>query len=101
MNKSELISRLSRRNTNLDYKKVEHSINCVLEQVSSTLEAGNRVEIRGFGSYNIKKHGARNSRNPRTGLKLRTIEKKVARFRPAKSLRERVNTLRDKNEIVK
>ncbi len=101
MNKSELISRLSRRNSHLDYKKVEHSVNSLLEHISSTLEVGNRVEIRGFGSYNIKEHGARNSRNPRTGLKLRTTEKQVARFRPAKDLRERVNSQRDQNKITK
>ena len=100
MNKSELITRLSKKNPTLDYKQVELSINTLLEHISSSLENGNRVEIRGFGSYNIKKRDPRNSRNPKTGIKLRTVKKTVARFRPAKELRERIDDQREKYKIT-
>ncbi len=100
MNKSELITRLSKKNPTLDYKQVELSVNTLLEHISSTLEKGNRVEIRGFGSYNIKKRNPRNSRNPKTGIRLLTVEKTVARFRPAKELRERIDDQREKYKIT-
>ncbi len=100
MNKSELISRLTRENRHLDYKRVEISVNTLLEHISGSLEKGDRVEIRGFGSYNLRDRAARNSRNPKTGTKLLTTEKRVALFRPAKSLRERVNQKKEQYNIT-
>ncbi len=100
MNKSEIISRLSRENQQLNSKIIEKAVNTLLEQISSSLEKGDRVEIRGFGSYNLRARAARKSRNPRTGVKLLTTEKKVALFRPAKSMRERVNHQRKKYSII-
>jgi len=100
MNKSELISHLSRKQSSMDYKQTEKAINTVLEHISSSLEKGTRVEIRGFGSYNIKSRKARNSRNPKTGAKLMTDEKIVTRFRPAKELRDRVDSQRSTCKII-
>ena len=99
MTKSEIIDLLSKKNSHLDDRTVENAVNVLLEHIAKTLEEGERVEIRGFGSYNIKNRDARNSRNPRTGIKLLTKEKRVARFRPAKELRERVNNQRKKYKI--
>ena len=99
MTKSELISRLQHKNNQLSLKTVENSVHTILTTITQTLQQGNRVEIRGFGSYQLKLHNPRFSRNPKTGKQFHTTKKMVIRFKPAKALRERVNRGHKKFEI--
>lgn len=91
MTKSELIERLAQTQTHMSHKDVELAVKLLLEQVSGTLEEGERVEIRGFGSFSVHSRPARMGRNPKTGEAVRIPRKYVPHFKPGKELRERVN----------
>ena len=99
MTKSELISRLQNKNTQLKHTDIELVVNSILGKLTSALETGDRVEVRGFGSYQLKRHNSRSSRNPKTGKEFQTPKKMVIRFRPAKALRNRINTNKEKYDI--
>ena len=99
MNKSELIEILVRRYAHFgDMKK---AVNEMLEQMSESLAQGQRIEIRGFGSFTLHYHAPRVARNPRTGEVVHTDDKYVPHFRPGKELRERVNAATQKNQKTK
>lgn len=91
MVKSELVNIISNRQQNLPVKDIEVSINQVLENMSHALSQGNRIEIRGFGSFNLHFHPPRRAHNPKTGEKVATIAKYSPHFKPGKELRTRVN----------
>ena len=91
MNKSQLIKQLTKRYDHLKAKDIKQSVDSIIESMSVALENGNRIEIRGFGSYNVQYQKPRRSRNPKTGSSIQTTEKYLPRFRPAKELRERAN----------
>ncbi len=91
MTKSELIEVLARKQNHLPYKEVELSVKALLEQMSESLSKGERIEIRGFGSFSLHRRPARTGRNPKTGESVRLPEKSVPHFKPGKELRERVN----------
>lgn len=91
MTKLELIERLAASQTHLDYKDTELAVKLVLERVAATLEAGERIEIRGFGSFSVHHRPARLGRNPKTGEAVQIPKKYVPHFKPGKELRERVN----------
>lgn len=91
MTKSELIERLVQRHTHLSQKDVELAVKLLLEEVSETLASGERIEIRGFGSFSVHHRPARMGRNPKTGEAVRIPEKYVPHFKPGKEMRERVN----------
>ena len=91
MTKSELIEKLSLRQTQLTYKDVEFAIKTITEQMAQTLASGDRIEIRGFGSFSLHYRPARVGRNPKTGAAVRLSGKYVPHFKPGKELRERVN----------
>ncbi|MDN5923499.1 MAG: integration host factor subunit beta [Xanthomonadales bacterium] len=91
MTKSELIEVLARQ-VHLGYADVEMAVKDVLEQMSSALAAGERIEVRGFGSFALHYRPARMGRNPKTGTAVALPGKYVPHFKPGKDLRERVNT---------
>ncbi len=89
MNKSELIEALSLAN-NLSYKKAEEVINTIFDSMTSALLAGERIEIRGFGSFVVKEYEAYQGRNPKTGETIDVKPKKLHFFKVGKELKERV-----------
>ena len=91
MTKSELIEILSSKNTHLNYKDVELAVKSLLEQMSHSLANGDRIEIRGFGSFSLHFRPPRAGRNPKTGDSVSLPGKHVPHFKPGKELRERVN----------
>lgn len=91
MTKSELIDSLSRKQSHLAYKDVELAVKGLLEQMSQALATGNRIEIRGFGSFSLHFRPPRVGRNPKTGESVALPGKFVPHFKPGKELRERVN----------
>lgn len=99
MIKSELIANLAARLTHLPEKQVTDSINLILDLMSDTLANGNRIEIRGFGSFALHYRPPRNAHNPKTGAKVITEAKHSPHFKPGKELRERVNASRDQKPI--
>ena len=91
MTKSDLIERLSAKYLHLSAKDVEVAIREILEQMADTLQSGDRIEIRGFGSFSLHYRAPRVGRNPKTGEKVELLGKSVPHFKPGKELRERVN----------
>jgi len=100
MTKSELIERLARKNTQLPYKDVELAVKTLIEQMSQALSTGNRIEIRGFGSFSLHYRPPRVGRNPKTGESVALAGKHVPHFKPGKELRERVDASRHATEIT-
>ncbi|MCP3868687.1 MAG: integration host factor subunit beta [Gammaproteobacteria bacterium] len=97
MTKSELIDVIAKEQSHLAYRDVELAVKCMLEQMSKALASGDRIEIRGFGSFSLHYRSPRQGRNPKTGESVALAGKYVPHFKPGKELRERVNN--SKNEI--
>ena len=91
MLKSELIQRISSRNPHLYQRDVEKVVNAMLDQIILALAHGDRVELRGFGTFSAKLRGARTGRNPRTGVVISVGQKAIASFKTAKEMRKRLN----------
>lgn len=91
MTKSELIELLAEGQGQLAYKDVELAVRCFLEQMSSSLASGERIEVRGFGSFSLHYRPPRLGRNPKTGDSVALAGKHVPHFKPGKELRDRVN----------
>jgi|TARA_B110000438_G_scaffold68_1_gene79 integration host factor subunit beta len=100
MTKSELIESLVRSQSQLGYKDIELAVKTILEQMVQTLAAGERIEIRGFGSFSLHYRPPRIGRNPKSGESVTLPAKFVPHFKPGKQLRERVN-LGDVNILEK
>jgi integration host factor subunit beta len=98
MTKSELIDILARKQPQLAYKDVELSVKTMLEHMAQTLAVGERIEIRGFGSFSLHHRPARMGRNPKTGEAVSLPPKNVPHFKPGKELRERVNGIIEETE---
>lgn len=95
MTKSELIEALAGRQKHLAANDVELAVKSVLEQMSMALASGERIEIRGFGSFSLHYRPPRMGRNPKTGDSVALPGKHVPHFKPGKELRERVNANAD------
>lgn len=91
MTKSELIELLAAKQKHLPTKDVELAVKQVLEIMGDALADGNRIEIRGFGSFSLHYRPARQGRNPKTGDAVALSGKHVPHFKPGKELRERVD----------
>ena len=89
--KSQLIAEISKQLSHLPEKDIALSINSIIEQMSTTLSKGGRIEIRGFGSFCLHYRPPRKAHNPKTGEKLITQPKYAVHFKPGKELREQVN----------
>ena len=91
MTKSELIADLSAANPHLRGQDVELIVATVFNEITAALSRGERVELRGFGAFTVKRREARTGRNPRTGEAVPVEEKAAPFFKAGKELRERVN----------
>lgn len=91
MTKSELIERIAERQDQLSLKDIELGIKLMLEHMSDRLASGERIEIRGFGSFSLHYRAPRIGRNPKTGESVALGAKCVPHFKPGKELRDRVN----------
>ncbi|MCE7901435.1 MAG: integration host factor subunit beta [Gammaproteobacteria bacterium PRO9] len=91
MTKSELIEVLARKQKHLPTKDVELAVKHLLDLMSDALANGQRIEIRGFGSFSLHFRPARMGRNPKTGDAVALAGKYVPHFKPGKDLRDRVN----------
>ena len=91
MTKSELIAHLAEKQPSLSEKDVEFAVNELLRLMSDTLAAGERIEIRGFGSFTLNFREHRIGRNPKTGEAVAVPGRYVPHFKPGKELRHRVN----------
>ncbi len=90
MNKSELIEALAAKK-GLSYKKAEEIINVIFESMTNALLDGDRIEIRGFGSFVVKDYQAYTGRNPKTGESIAVKSKKLPFFKVGKELKEKVS----------
>ena len=88
--RSDLVKALSRNQSYLAAKDVEVAVKSLINIISNSLSSGERVEIRGFGSFNLHYHQARRGKNPRTGESVNISGKYVPHFKPGKELRKRV-----------
>jgi integration host factor subunit beta len=91
MTKSELILRLAERNPHLYQRDVERIVATVFDEISAALSRSQRVELRGFGAFSVKKREARQGRNPRTGETVAVTSKRIPFFKTGKQLRDRLN----------
>ena len=91
MIKSELIAALAAENPHLTQRDIERVVSVIFERVINALEAGGRVELRGFGAFSVRARAARSGRNPRTGASVQVRAKHVPFFKSGKELRARLN----------
>ena len=91
MNRSQLVDILAEKQPHLDHRDVELAVKAILERMSRALAAGDRIEIRGYGSSSLNFHPPRIGHNPKTGESVAVSEKYVPHFKPGKDLRKRVN----------
>lgn len=91
MIRSELIQKLADENPHLYQRDVEKIVNTIFEEIIEAMAAGDRVELRGFGAFSVKKRDSRVGRNPRTGEAVQVEEKHVPFFKTGKLLRDRLN----------
>ncbi|MGE5475920.1 MAG: integration host factor subunit beta [Bacteroidales bacterium] len=92
MTKSELIARLAEQNPHLYQRDVERIVTTIFDEIAAALAQGDRVELRGFGAFSVKKRDARQGRNPRTGEQVSVQGKAIPFFKTGKQLRELLNT---------
>lgn len=97
MNKSDLINHLENKLKHLGHREIEIMVNTIFDKMTGTLAEGNRIEIRGFGSFEVRKREPRQGRNPKTGASVYVQTRKVPFFKVGKELKERVNSLGAKN----
>ena len=100
MTKSELIEALANHQPHLAQKDVEIAVKCIIEQMNQALSSGERIEIRGFGSFSLHLRPPRMGRNPKTGESVALSKKYVPHFKPGKELRDRVDASRENCKIV-
>jgi len=93
MTKSQLAEKLAETNGVLTRKEAETIVNIVFDSIQDALQQGDKVEIRGFGSFTVRERGPREARNPKSGERVSIPSKKTPFFKTGKELRERVNDL--------
>ena len=91
MIRSELIAKIAEENPHLFQRDVEKIVNTIFDEIVEAMARGDRVELRGFGAFSVKKRDARTGRNPRTGTSVAVDEKHVPFFKTGKLLRDRLN----------
>ena len=91
MIRSELIQTIADQNPHLFQRDVERIVNTIFEEITEAMARGERVELRGFGAFSVKKRDARVGRNPRTGEAVDVDAKSVPFFKTGKLLRDRLN----------
>ena len=93
MTKSELIQRLSKRYPHLYQRDIEVLVNTMFDEITKALADGNRVELRGFGAFSVRKREPRAARNPKNGAMVQVNERHAIYFRTGKELRERITSV--------
>ncbi len=91
MTRSDLVEELAARFSQLTHRDAEHAVKTLLDAVGDALVRGNRIEIRGFGSFSVNHRAPRMGRNPRSGEAVAIPAKRVPHFKPGKALREAVD----------
>lgn len=91
MIRSELIQRISDENPHLYQRDVDRIVSTIFDEITDAMANGNRVELRGFGAFSVKRRDPRIGRNPRTGEAVQVEEKHVPFFKTGKLLRDRLN----------
>lgn len=91
MIRSELIQKIADENPHLFQRDVERIVNTIFDRITGAMAEGNRVELRGFGAFSVKKREPRIGRNPRTGESVQVEAKHVPFFKTGKLLRDRLN----------
>jgi integration host factor subunit beta len=91
MIKSELVQRIADQNPHLYQRELERVVNSMLDAITSAMARGDRVELRGFGTFSVRHRSARTGRNPRSGVVFSIKRKSVPHFRTGKEMRTRLN----------
>jgi len=91
MTKAELVNRVSKR-TDLNKRDAEVMVQTVLDSIIDSLQSGDKVELRGFGSFRLRERAPRIGRNPKTGEKVNVPSKRVPYFKPGKDLKALINS---------
>ncbi len=91
MTKSELILRIAELNPQLYHRDVERIVSTIFEEITQALARGDRVELRGFGAFSVRRRDSRTGRNPRTGEAVDVSRKSIPFFKTGKQLRDRLN----------
>lgn len=91
MNKSDLIEKVANRLPTLAAKDVEVIVNTIFDSMTDSLAKGSRIEIRGFGSFEVRQRSPRQGRNPKTGQNVQVGRRRVPFFKVGKELKEKVN----------
>jgi len=92
VNKSDIINLVNEKN-NLELSDIEYSIKKIINYMSENLYQGERIEIRGFGTFSLHTHRSRLARNPKTGDKIALEIRNTVHFKPSKELKSRVNNI--------
>lgn len=92
MTRSDLVVELAERFGQLTHRDTEFAVKTILDAMAKTLADGNRIEIRGFGSFALSHRPPRVGRNPKSGERVEVPQKRVPHFKPGKELRERVDS---------
>ena len=91
MTKSELIDMINKRYSGFPHRDIDMAVKLVLDEISDALSRGERVEIRGFGSFSVRHYNARKARNPRTGTPVTLTARSMPYFKPGKELKQCIN----------
>ena len=91
MTKSKLVEKLSETLISITKKDVKVTVDLIFDSMIDSLKKGERIEIRGFGSFKVKERNARNGRNPKTGVAVNIPKKKTILFKPGKELKKKVD----------
>lgn len=91
MNKSDLVENISEKLKNLSRKEVDLIVDTVFNKMTEALSGGDRIEIRGFGSFEVRVRDSRQGRNPKSGEKVFVTTRRVPFFKVGKELKERIN----------
>jgi integration host factor subunit beta len=100
MTRSELVAALAERQSHLLSRDVESAVNCLLKHMAEALVQGERIDIRGFGGFDLHHRPPRIARNPKTGEAVNLPAKVAVHFKPGKDMRERVDAASDKFSIT-
>ena len=92
INKKELIEKISKNQDQLPHRDIELAVKTVINCMTKALSVGERIEIRGFGSFSLRYRKPMVGRNPKSGMSVKINERYVPHFKPGKNLKKRVNT---------
>ena len=92
VNKKDIIDRISRNQDQLPHRDIELAVKTIINCMTQALSTGERIEIRGFGSFSLRYRKPRVGRNPKSGMTVNINERYVPHFKPGKNLKNKVNT---------